>query len=57
MNLSEDWGMLSAAFSGFMGVLYAILDGSLFMGVLALVVIGLVYEVIKLRDHIRENVS
>ncbi|GAA3882661.1 hypothetical protein [Haloarcula argentinensis] len=54
MNLSEDWGMLSTAVAGIAGILYAVLDGDIFMGVLAILVIRLAYEIVELRSHIRE---
>lgn len=55
MELHEDWGMVLAEFSGIMGVLYAVLEWNLLMAVPSGLVIGLAYEVVKLRDYIREN--
>lgn len=55
MELHEDWGMVLAGFSGIMGVLYAVLEWNLLMAVPSGLVIGLAYEVVGLRDYIREN--
>ncbi|WP_160163365.1 hypothetical protein [Haloarcula argentinensis] len=54
MELSEDWGMLSAAVAGVAGILYAVLDGDIFLGALAVLVIRLAYEIVGLRSHVRE---